>query len=444
MVTDASNTRFSTVSVNGKTLGIGLKWEPITSGRDPKRAAREIGKDKGYLLVTLCKSASAGKGGLTDGGDGESQVSAGFVPRDQAPAKFKNMYCLGTLVGSVLGPHYIAAFDIGDGRFAIAMASNGLVIPVHGDRVCDADEARKTVNNFLSRFRTMGEAAQPTLVVPAEFNLGDDNRTLAELLPSKSFKRAYRLDPVSASFDPKVLLWGGLFGGLVIVGIGAYKRYQQDQERARELAAAKASQNEQTLAAVEKKQAVPRPWISQPSAQAMLDAQAGVLKDTPLSMCGWVLVDVRLEMTQVTARYKQVDGAPIGCFVEAVRSHTGGNLPNLQESGTQGAVTAAIQLSAEDGDDLQQTPILQFALQNYLQQVAIGELAVQATTRPPEDNPPPTWSSTPFTISGVKLQPEKLLEGMDLAGLRITTITTTLNAESAELDWTIEGNIYGR
>lgn len=438
-VTPASS-RFEVVAVNGKSVGIGLTWKSVTAGRDPAKTAVQQGKKEGYELVSLCKT------GRDDHGD--SFILAGYVKKDEAPRRFKGLYCLGTALIGQLGPDFIASFDIGDGRYALSAAFRGAVLPTIGDKVGDAAAVRSQMLELWSALTAEG-SKKPVVIAPSELNVQgcDDHRTLSEVLPSKAFKKQYELSPLTMRVNWRLIIWCGAIVGAGLVGLAVYRKYQEDQKAAAEQAEAAARarrlQDDTVLRAVEKKQGLPQPWISQPAAASLLSACRAMLDDTPLSLGGWVLESVSCQVGGASASYKAIDGTPITYFTDAVKKFTGGIKPVLRVTGDYGVVGANVHLDNDASDALRNSDEAISALQNHVQAVGQGTLQLQETTGTPPGQPPPTWNTTPFALS-TKFPPDRLLRDLDLSGVRVKSVTTNLDRNAGELSWQVTGEIYGR
>ncbi|MDC9654340.1 type 4b pilus protein PilO2 [Xanthomonas perforans] len=439
--TDSKGSRFEVITVNGKSVGVGLTWQTISWGRNVTKAAKDHGRKNGFELVSICKTVSADT-------HGDNKVLAGYVRKEEAPKKYKGLYCLGTSLIGQLQSDFIACFKLDDGRYAMSASFKGAVLPKIGDQTGDAEYIRDQLLQLASLITAEGSTAL-VIIAPEDLEVPDctDHRTLAELLPAKAFRKEFELNPVSLTVDWRMVIWCGAVVAVAVVLLAAYRKYEANQRELAEQAAAaleaKRLNDDAALRAVEQKQGLPQPWISQPAASSLVSACRAMLDDTPLSLGGWVLESVTCQVGSANATYRSIDGTPITKFTDAVAAFTGGTKPILRASGDAGVVGANVQLDADSSDALRVSDDAIQSLQNHIQAVGQGTLVLQATTGTPPEQPPPTWNTTPFSIS-TKFPPDLLLRDTDLSGVRITSVTTTLDRNAAELTWQVSGDIYGR
>lgn len=137
--------RVIVISAGGKSLVSGLYWQTLSQPQKVMKEAREIGKRDGMDIVAIRRLPTI--------------IQAGFV-RKQAGVQ-KGMFSLASIVAdlllrkegqSTLDP-LIAAFAVGDGRFAIVAFKDGGVVPdsdVVFDTLAQAQDAVRALYALLS------------------------------------------------------------------------------------------------------------------------------------------------------------------------------------------------------------------------------------------------------------------------------------------------------
>ncbi|MEJ7745699.1 MAG: type 4b pilus protein PilO2, partial [Luteimonas sp.] len=189
-----------------------------------------------------------------------------------------------------------------------------------------------------------------------------------------------------------------------------------------------------------------QPWTTSPAVPVLLEACAAHLQDTPLALGGWRFKDARCAPGKAIATYTRVDGPPVADFVAAALASTG-KAPGLFEQGTTGSIESDITVTPQSSDQLRPTAELLMELTSLVQgmhDAATLTITPKPFTPDPEkpDAPIPHWTTNAFVIQ-TKFPPERLLRGINTSGIRVFEIVTNLTPETAELAWTINGEIYG-
>ncbi|MGX9960643.1 type 4b pilus protein PilO2 [Xanthomonas euvesicatoria] len=415
------------VSCHGKKLAGGLDWVPMRSPRHYQREAREVGKLRGMDMVAIRRS-----------GD---RIQAGFAPRMKK--RVRGVYSLASVLASVLGKHWIAVFDIGDGRYSMVAVHDSQVLP-GSDRIGSREEIESLMQSTYADMH--GQAEIEPIICPSEFNFSSDNRTLEEVIGPKAFKKDDELKPLQFGLTvQEIVVLGGGVVFLGALGVGTYIYLDNVKREAAEKAALAAA-NAQQLAELESKREPARPWVQQPSVDALLAACSKHLDATQLSIGGWLLASVKCAPGRASALYKRgTNGAPLSYFVSDAANF--GATPNIFEAGESGTVSAEINLTPDESDTLQPMAKVVMELTDHLQ--AFGDEAklevtpVNVSSAAVEGQPQPTWKTSTFTIT-TDFPPERLLQDAGTQGIRVLEVTTDLQNETAGLTWTLTGEIYGR
>lgn len=434
----------NTITVHGKKLVGGLLWEPLESYRNYMSEAKRIGKERKMEMVAIRKSDSA--------------IQAGFAPRTKE--RLKGYYSLAATLAGCLGESWMGAFAVDDGRYVFVTVIDGIVLPgqdIIGDRG-RVEQALQKTYSLVTADPGKQMKLQGRIIAPADFNFSNDNRTLGEILTPDAFRKEHLLRPLALGLTPREIVLG-VVGIAVLGGATAGAHWWLERRQARELAAEAMRQaNELEKQKLEAQRAIPQPWLSQPNAKLMLDAAAGALQETRLSYGGWGYIESACDAQQCAAIYvRPTDGAPIGAFLQAAHAVNGARLAD-----NKGVVYSKIDLKPETGDMLQPIQQREFTFTNYFQ--AFGPYAQasieasQEAAQPTDPAAQATWKKRTFTV-GTSFPPERLFEGLDLAGLRITSIVaripdqdnassegaqSTFNCGDAVICWNIQGELYGR
>lgn len=413
--------------VHGKRLAGGLLWVPLESLRHYKREAREEGKKRQKDMVAIRKSPK--------------RIQAGFAPKTKK--RVKGIYSLASVLASQLGENWLAVFQTGPDKFAMVAVIDNQILPGR-DRMGGREEIEALMHETWSEMK--GQVQPEPVIAPPDWNFSSDTRTLAEVIGPKDFKKEHELRPLAF----------GLTGGEVVqiaagaavlgsIAFGTYTFLEKKKAAAAEEAAIAAANAEQ-LKAIESKREPARPWVSLPAVNTLLDACAQHMSATPLSIGGWVLGNVKCAPGRATALYNRGDhGAPLAAFVAAASSQ--GQPPNIHQTGSSGTTNARIELAGDESDTLVPMGQAVIDLTNYLQAFGQGASLDVSVVEPKPDAdasaPKPTWQTSQFTIK-TQFPPERLLQGAPLTGVRVMEVDTDLDTDTAELSWTLTGEIYGR
>nr|WP_228735464.1 type 4b pilus protein PilO2 [Xanthomonas euvesicatoria] len=413
--------------VHGKRLAGGLLWVPLESLRHYKREAREEGKKRQKDMVAIRKSPK--------------RIQAGFAPKTKK--RVKGIYSLASVLASQLGENWLAVFQTGPDEFAMVAVIDNQILPGR-DRMGGRQEIEALMHETWSAMK--GQVQPDPVIAPTDWNFSSDTRTLAEVIGPKDFKKEHELRPLAFG------LTGGevvqIAAGAAVLGSIAFATniYLEKKKAIAAEEAAIAAANAEQLKAIESKREPARPWVSLPAVNTLLDACAQHMSTTPLSIGGWVLGNIKCAPGRATALYNRGDhGAPLAAFVAAASSQ--GKPPNIHQTGISGTTNARLELAGDDSDTLVPMGQAVIDLTNYVQAFGQGASFDVSVVEPKPDADAsankPTWHTSQFTIK-TQFPPERLLQGAPLTGVRVMEVDTDLDTDTAELSWTLTGEIYGR
>lgn len=427
----------SILDVFGKKFVSGLFWQPLSSRRDYKREAREIGKREGMDVVTIRKNKI---------------YQAGFAPK--AKKSYKGMYSLAAAMAGKLGNSWLGCFELSEDKYALIAVHEDAIVPdldVIGDRFTVETRFREALNQF----------DWATYYAPESFNLGTESllisEVLADLVNNKDELAQYRLvqlSPIDFSTKSivKYVVWIALISA-AIYGYNEYKAHKVKKAREEALRAELARKAELEKLAAQSKGGVnslEHPWVKLPATLDYVNTCAEKINLLPIVLADWVFTGATCEKETILARYKRQDGATSNAFHSAAMSY--GNVV-FKENHDSAEITidnkillggddALVPLAAhlEDIASRFQSMQIKTIFAKKESKVVVAPLPGQPAAPPP---PPPDWQTYGFNFT-TNLPPEIIFSGADWSATRVTKFEVTLNAETAELSWSITGELYGK
>lgn len=425
------------IAINKQRFVAGLYWQTLTRPRDYLREAREIGKREKMDVVAIRRGRV---------------LQAGFATRNTAGS---GAYSFVATLAGALGDDWIAVFDIGDGRYAIAAAKNGAIIPG-----CDDIGPRAQIEESL---RTNFNLHQFTQVIcPAEFDFGGEERDLGQLLQSHKLRKEYKLQPLSGA---RTLLSALLVVALVLLMVGGgtigflmYRKHQQQQAAAAAAAAAATEQRRlEELKAASGQDVTPvaltHPWASQPVVREMRSACVDAMRAFPLSIGGWLVDSALCHSGMVQATYRRMPTATVNGFTTHAQAQ-GYRIAMIDEAGETGTLSVSLGALRAGGDDAlldmgQIGNAVRSLLQSRSSQFTLSVKDVTPAAPPvlpgqeaPPAPPAPDWQTQSLTITG-RQTPGDMLTGLeDLPGLRLLSVS--VKRSQSELEWSLTGEINGK
>lgn len=428
-------------TIDGKPFVAGLLWEQLHKIRSYMKEARELGKTLGMDVVAIRRATGA--------------VQAGYSPKNRGA--LKGMYSLAASVAGVIGPNSIVAFRIpADEQYPAAdrygmVATKGDLIIAGSDLIGSKEEVEQEFRAFYNRLD-----GWERVEAPAEFEVAEAEFDVAAALLGK-IRKEHRLQALTFGLSrAEWIRYGSLAGAaaaVIAVSWYGWNVYQARQaEKAHEALVTR--QREAALRAARDqanatKPSLPHPWAKQHGGDALLQACADRRHPLPLSVRGWVLATMRCTDGAFGVVYTQANGVPFTAFAEGVQARFGVQPTAQDDAYTAGGLAAPVTIAAPFADEaLAADAAARAAFFSHFQ--ALG-LDVALQFQPPPASKPgakepalqPDWRTYSFTIAG-QTPPEALFADMDMTGLRITEIDTTLDSKTAALSWTVKGNLYAR
>lgn len=252
------------IRVGGKSLVSGLYWQTLSQPNRIMREAREIGRRDQMDVVAIRKLPTI--------------IQAGFVRRESGAQK--GMYSLASVVADLLLPKdgagsldpLIAAFALGDGRYAVVAFKDGGVVPDSDHVADDANDASRLLRQLYALLGSKGRKI--SVHAPAELNFGTDAAYTLDQL-AKALRANHRLRPLRFGLSRREWIYLAILAVAFVASVTALYLWRESvREREAALERARAEQLRQ-IAAESGKQDSPKalehPWTKMPTVTAMLD-----------------------------------------------------------------------------------------------------------------------------------------------------------------------------
>lgn len=439
-----ADSTIAVVQVNGKPFVAGLSWRPLRSVRNYSAEAKALGKSEQMGMVAIRK--------------GRAIIQAGFAPKNSR--KLKGLPSLAAALAGALGEDWIGVFEVGPDRYALVAVHQGAVLPgrdIVGDRASIATLLRET-RSLIATDEDGYAQGLGRVIAPDDFEVGGEQRTLSDVLSGNTIKPEYRLRALTLEITPKeAVAVGMLVGVLAVAGYGVTV-WQQSREEARARAEAQARALAEAQAAEAAKAAestveqpeLVRPWISQPAAKEVLQACAAHWASTPATVGGWKLHRGQCSRGSASADYRRNGGTPLSAFAGSARQQYGNQAVSLSEQGNAGTITMPpVALEAASDEVLQARDVLVETIISHFQRLGtLGTLSLTEQPIPPPppdepDRPMPDWTTYAMTVQ-TRLPLDRVFDGVDLTGIRVSNATATFAPDKGAVSWTINGEVYVR
>lgn len=428
------------ISAGGKFLVSGLYWQTLSQPQKVMKEAREIGRRDGMDIVAIRRLPTI--------------IQAGFV-RKQAGVQ-KGMFSLASIVAdlllrkdgqSTLDP-LIAAFAVGDGRFAIVAFKDGGVVPDSDVVFASLPLAQEAVRALYALLSSKGK--EVTVYAPAELEFGGDSSVTLESL-ARAASRTHKLKPLRFGLSRRewILLAAALVA--IVVALVAYQIWRQHQrereellerQRQAELARILKDSGQEVLPA-----ALVHPWTTTPSVPAMISHCRAAARSTPLYLAAWELQGHNCTPNAYEAAYVRQPRATVLDFTAAAAAaFPPGSTVSIQADADQATVRVISQAPAGGDDEMQDVHFRVDHLVSHLQKQLIPiKVAPKAQqTQSAQENqvamPPPDWSTATFEITS-DWPAVSIFAGFDTRGVRLLEQSTTI--KESKLSYTLKGEIYG-
>lgn len=430
--------RRNIVTFNGKQFVSGLFWQQLSSPHGFMKEARAIGQKNGWDVVAIRR-------GL--------RIQAGFVSKKIGA--IKGMYSLAATLAGQLGPFWLGAFDLGDGRYAIVGVKDSAIIPGF-DLICDRDQALEKLHEGASLMSFPDES----IYAPSDFSFSAYERKLEDLLAAKRLKAEYKLKQLKFGLTTKELTQYSLCAVLIaVIGFSLLQYQAYEQRKARELqireAARRAAELKRLNENTKKQQtakALDHPWAKAPSASEFTQGCIGVINATPLSVGGWTFASATCDMNGVEVVYKRnTPGTTVTMFLEEAQGQFEG-VPQFKDESKTVAVRRTFKAQFTGDHPLQSTGQVLTDMTAYFQgldmpvrfedkQITVPQPPAPTPGAPAQPAPVPDWKEIAFSFKS-ELSPDGFDDVFSRhPGLRVQEIKVDLKEGSA-LEWNIKGEIY--
>ncbi|RQR11276.1 type 4b pilus protein PilO2 [Burkholderia stagnalis] len=437
--------RVTVTAINGKEFVSGLLWEMLQRPRHYMSDARDFGKRHGMDIVAVRKAAML--------------LQAGFVAKNQGA--LKGMYSMAAALSGILGDSWIGAFALGDGRYVFVAVHAKVIIPG-----CDFVGFREEVEEKLRTVYTYHAKEWEEVYAPADFEFGNRELDLAQVLAPASLESAYMLKPLRFAVK-EVLLYSGIGIALIAAVVGGLV-WHNWQEKKKALEAARAEIQRQAELAklnahtkkLQTQKALEHPWAKQAAATEFVEACKRGMGQLQAYLGGWSLESVTCDGARLNLQYSWQGYATIEEFRTLAKRDLN-QTPTFNDAGTSATVIEPMQVTYSGDDNLVPYEEVRQAFQSHFDAlhvfdapVALTEVKALQSNQPPKlpgapDSqapapPQPDWRTFGFNMS-TGFDPAMLFEKFNLPGLRVTSLTMTLKVSDAQpINWTIAGSLYAK
>lgn len=421
----------------------GLYWQVLPNGQNYMHEARKIAKHERDLtgktldVVFLRRHVDV--------------VQAAFVLRGGRARK--GTVALAAVAADVLGPTFMAAFPLPDGRYALACAVHDAIIP-DSDGVFELDEAKQRLQdlwNSLSASLSAGE-----LQVYAPQNVWPDAKPIELIDLLAGAKRSHRLRRRPTLAPKSIMTWvvWGALASSAVIGWVAWEAHEA--KVAREAAERRAQaldrlRSQSGLSASEL--ALSHPWTNQPSVQEFAAACTQSIGAIPVTLDGWVLLNAQCNSYSTTASFARTEGRTVLGFYDAVNAWRAGLGIQFSTDGDLGTVSWAMKMNPAGDEPLaplkQRSQTLMTWWQSRLIPFSIVHTKssfAKGYTPPTNPSDPrlrsPSWKTLRWSIKSIPRNPTRVLKDFQVDGARLQEIELTFAADG-QLNWSLQGELYG-
>lgn len=437
--TQADAGSVTVISAGGKSLVSGLYWQTLSKPQKVMQEAREIGKRDGMDIVAIRRLPTI--------------IQAGFV-RKQAGVQ-KGMFSLASIVAdlllrkegqSTLDP-LIAAFAVGDGRFAIVAFKDGGVVPdsdVVFGTLAQAQEAVRALYALLS-----SKGKEVAVYAPAELEFGGDASVTLEALASVA-GRSHKLKPLRFGLSRRewVLVAVAVVALIALaVALQVYRQHERErQERLERLRQAELARVRQDSGQIVLPAALVHPWTTSPSVPAMISHCEDAARSVPLYVSAWELKGLNCTPAAFEVAYSRLPRATVLDFRAAAAIAFPGAAVSIQADANQATVRILSKAPAGGDDEMLDIGFRVDSLVSHLQKqlipIIVAPKAAPAQSAPGhEANAPQDWVAATFEITS-DWPAHSVFKGFDTRGVRLLEQSTTITER--KLSYTMKGEIYGK
>lgn len=445
MLTKVSETRkgITLIEIEGKTLVSGLYWQVLTNPNAIMAEARAFARRERERTGEPMDVVSIRRA--------PDVIQAGFVVRGAGAQK--GMYSLATAACDVLGDSFVAAFELGNDRYATIACQRGAIIP-DSDGVHDAAGARKVTQELWRALSGALENGELKFYAPQSIVSDAEPVSLQELITG--LNRSHRLRQLSW-FSPREIVVLGACLAVALAGFWSISAYLAHQKEL--AAAAKAAEAAQRRRLLEEsgmsasERALMHPWSMQPRASIFAGLCTQAIWSLPLTLDGWALTDAQCTAQEVKAGYVRTTGRTVAGFRAKATAWRQDLTLRFADAGDTVDIRWGLSMQAGGDDPLAPFQTVSEALASALQRQFV---TVELTGKPSEiapsytrssdlaDLPPPSvdWKTGSWTVKPTGRTPSIFLANLPDQGLRLTTLNLSFEHNGAPA-WSASGEIYG-
>lgn len=431
------------IKIGRRIFVSGLYWQVLPNGQNYMQEARKIARHErertGQALevVLLRKHVDV--------------VQAGFVVRGGRARK--GTVSLAAVAADVLGPTFIAAFALPDGRYALASAIHDAIVP-DSDGVYEPAQAKERLSELWNALSGSVDSGELQVYAPTELWATGQPSELATLL--SGVRRSHRLRQRPTLTKRAALIWGAGLAGAV-AAITAWSLWQAHQHRLAQQRALQLAQQHAQMQPHPGQPLSPRddafPWTNQPGINEFAATCTTAIGQLPLTLDGWVLLNAQCGATATSATYARTEGRTVRGFDRVAKQWRAHSQVHFSNDGDLGTIQWPMRMRAAGNEGLRpldeqlrafmtwwQTRLIPFETASTASKFAPG----YSPATDPQGNPQqPDWQTLRWQIKSTPRTPTKALEGFMQDGVRLQQIELTFGA-NGQLNWSLKGEIYAQ
>jgi hypothetical protein len=434
-------------AIAGKSVVSGLHWERLESIKNVWTAVRDRGTRQGFDVACDYNQSTI------------PQVGFGVSKRGAQHGAI----ALAPLLAAAVGEDGIVCVRLPDGDYAMVAVRDGLIM-VGSDLSGPADLVQHEFVLRIHQLADFGHAFK-RILAPAEIYQGaelpDDGGVFEplRLKKGKGLAKARRdlcvIYALTRAADPrsgKTLKWGIATALVGVICMGGYWSYYTRQQELHAQQLREAAERMRQLVANQPPPQSPKPWVTQPTAQAVVVSCSTELSKLPVAIGGWMLDTASCGSGRLEASYQREGNATVADLLGALQTSLQ-IVPNLDTNGDKAGFTVGFKAPATSGENLIPTDDATTSFLSHFQRLDVSAplTLVPPPIAPPGQEPLPippwktfTWAAqgSPITAIDTSSSRSLLLSGLDIPGLRIDSIGLVRTDSAPYLSWTVAGHLY--
>ncbi|WP_019939850.1 type 4b pilus protein PilO2 [Bordetella sp. FB-8] len=446
-----SNARTVYKTVNGVTpfkIGrrlfvSGLDWQVLPNGGNYQAEARRIAKREREETGKPVEAVFVRRQ--------PDVVQAGFVVRG-ARAR-RGMVPLAAVAADVLGPSFVAAFEVSPQMYAVTGAMHDVILP-GSDKCLDKVQAR-------AHFQKLWESMESALGVdafevyaPEGFFSDAEPYSLEEL--ARGVKRSHRLRK-RLSLAPRdvsrYFIWAVVLG-TIFGGAGILISNHLAKLRLAELESEAAANRLKNAGATAEELARTHPWAQESLPGVFADRCTKSLGVLPVTLGGWPLSEAHCSASQVTATYARTQGRTVNDIIRAAQAWDRALRISVDKSGDLVTIAWGMAMPAA-GDEI--LPLMRGQEDNFMShwqhRLISFTLTPVASSFPSGYIAPktssdarlmhPSWKTLKWDIKEIARNPINLMDAMSIPGVRVESESLSFS-DTGMVNWSMSGKLYGQ